>query len=102
MINQARDGNNHNREFGGDEFDVYVYFLMDADYGEEAPSEDVQENDEGNSTAGDGVNKSRITVRYSSVKHTGNDRGSPHSLISRKQHLRKCRVHISSLSVLLQ
>lgn len=61
--NQARDGDNNNREFGGDEFDVCVFFLMSEDYGEEEPAADAEGDDDESSTGGRGENRSRIMVR---------------------------------------
>lgn len=60
---QARDGSNHDRQFGGDEFEVNAFFLMDDDYGED--EDDINEQDSGSegAAAGDGVKKSRIMVR---------------------------------------
>ncbi|CAM9114065.1 unnamed protein product, partial [Sphacelaria rigidula] len=63
FVIQARDGDNNNREFGGDEFDVRVFFLMSEDYGEEEPAAGAERDDDESSTGGHGENRSRITVR---------------------------------------
>lgn len=68
--NQARDGDNNNREFGGDEFDVRVFFLMSEDYGEEEPAAGAERDDDESSTGGHGENRSRITVRECSSVRT--------------------------------
>lgn len=63
MQHQARDGNNNDREFGGDEFEVNILFRRDEDYGEDEPYESGQEDDEADPRRGDGTKRSRITVR---------------------------------------
>lgn len=60
---QARDGNNNDRQFGGDEFEVNVFFLMDDNYGEDETASDAPEHDDGSAGAGDEQQRSRITVR---------------------------------------
>ena len=64
---QARDGNNLDRQFGGDEFDVNVFFLMDENYDEEETGFDGQDDDDGSAVGGDEHQRSRITVRRTSV-----------------------------------
>lgn len=63
-IPQARDGSNNDREFGGDEFEVNVYFMMGDEYAEddEAGAND-QEFDADAAAAEDEAQRSRITVR---------------------------------------
>lgn len=57
---QARDGNNQDRQFGGDEFEVNVFFLMDENYGEDETGSNAQESDD---DSGNEHQRSRITVR---------------------------------------
>lgn len=62
---QARDGNNHDRQFGGDEFEVNVFFLMDDNYGEDETDSDAKERDDESAGGRDEHQRSRITVRKS-------------------------------------
>ena len=97
---QARDGNNLDRQFGGDEFDVNVFFLMDENYDEEETGFDGQDDDDGSAVGGDEHQRSRISVRrtafavvintlkmcrdYGSLKHFGgsNDMSFKHHLLN--------------------
>ncbi|CAM9153876.1 unnamed protein product [Ectocarpus fasciculatus] len=63
FIIQARDGSNHDRQFGGDEFEVNVFFLMDENYGEDETGWNAQEDDNRSATGRDEHQRSRITVR---------------------------------------
>lgn len=68
-ISQARDGSNNDREFGGDEFEVNVYFVMGDEYAEddEAGAND-QDFDVEAAAAEDKAQRSRISVRKVCLK----------------------------------
>lgn len=61
-LKQARDESNQNRQFGGDEFEVSIYFFMDEDYGQDASDANDQDDGDGSDSGGDGRKRSRITV----------------------------------------
>lgn len=67
---QARDGSNQDRQFGGDEFEVNVFFFMDENYGEDETGSNAQERDDESAGGGDDHQRSRITVRKESTPTT--------------------------------
>lgn len=68
-ISQARDGSNNDREFGGDEFEVNVYFVMGDEYAEDDETGANDQDFEAEAAAAeDEAQRSRITVRKAFLK----------------------------------
>lgn len=72
-LKQARDGNNIDRQFGGDEFEINVFFIMDENYGEDETEPNEQEGDTGSATGEEEHQRSRITVSVTAA-HCGGHR----------------------------
>ncbi|CAM9165488.1 unnamed protein product, partial [Laminaria digitata] len=64
FVIRARDGSNNDRDFGGDEFEVNVYFVMGDEYAEDNETgTNDQDFDTTTTATEDEAQRSRITVR---------------------------------------